>query len=41
MDLIEKYPVIYDYDHPNYGEMDAYNNSWSEISFQMNIDGLF
>ena len=41
LDLIEKHPVIYDFNDPNYGKNNSLNTAWSEISSQMNVKGLF
>ena len=39
--LIEKYPVIYDKNHPNYTSYSAKNEAWAKINSQMNISGMF
>ena len=41
MDLIEKHPVIYDFDNPNYGQVNLLKCAWAEIATEMNVDGLF
>ena len=41
LDLVQKHPVIYDSDDPNYGQVDLLNRAWTEISAQMNLKGLF
>ena len=41
LDFIKKYPVIYDVDNPNYGQVDLLKSAWAEISTEMNSKGLF
>ena len=41
LNLVEKHPVIYDFDDPNYGQDDSLNVAWAGIATKMNVDGLF
>ena len=41
LDLVEKHPVIYDPDDPNYGQVDSLNIAWAVIATEMNVNGLF
>ena len=38
--LVKKNPVIYDFNNPDYYRKDVYEKAWSDISMQMNINGI-
>ena len=41
LELIKKYPELYDVNHPNFNEKKSLDNIWSEMSSQTGIFGSF